>query len=540
MKSTDLVVGSSGRAVNRLHFLLNESGYEIPETERSLGFFGLATRDAVIAFQSNVGRPETGQLDDETIATLALIAARHRERGHDSVQNMFKPEAQPTTLLEDTEAKAFAESVLHRFSFKDAVERDAGLGYLISELGDAQKAIDHKLMVIAFYAQGGPMPGTAIEPVQFGGGSGFGFYRSFQNGIIYWRRDLGAFWVHGAILEKFVRLRSEAGILGYPISDETATFDKTGRFNHFEHGSIYWHPKIGAFEVHGAIRDKWLAGGAENFGYPTTDETGTPDSSGRFNHFRDVRNEVETSIYFTVATGAHVVHGLIRKRWAELGWERSFLGYPTGDLEGWSEVETGNTGLMTRFERGKLLWKAEDQNVVEVPDQFTLNSGHVGVSSVGGSVDFTLTSAGTFTYNGHFHNSGLVGLGGTVATVVKVGSLEIGLMVKKDLYMGGTLSFSDRNDDFSDSGYDLQIRDNWELLRQSHSVATRITINETDPEAFFALVFLPLLALGTIVTLTFKSSPPDTTCKQGELHTVQDGNNRTVVEPSWTSCGSWY
>jgi hypothetical protein len=84
----------------------------------------------------------------------------------------------------------------------------------------------------------------------------------------------------------------------------------------------------GAFEVHGAIRDKYLALGAEAsiLGYPRTDETGTPDGVGRFNHFQG------GSIYWTPGTSAHEVHGLIRDRWASLGWERNpQLGYQVTD-----------------------------------------------------------------------------------------------------------------------------------------------------------------------------------------------------------------
>jgi uncharacterized protein with LGFP repeats len=39
-------------------------------------------------------------------------------------------------------------------------------------------------------------------------------------------------------------------------TDETITPDKIGRFNAFQHGSIYYLPKAGAHVVHGAIRDE--------------------------------------------------------------------------------------------------------------------------------------------------------------------------------------------------------------------------------------------------------------------------------------------
>lgn len=78
------------------------------------------------------------------------------------------------------------------------------------------------------------------------------------------------------------------------------------------------------FQVGGAIGGKYHAlGGAGGFlGKPITDETGTPDGVGRYNHFEG------GSIYWTPKTGAFSVHGSIRDRWASMGWERSYLGYP--------------------------------------------------------------------------------------------------------------------------------------------------------------------------------------------------------------------
>jgi uncharacterized protein with LGFP repeats len=57
-------------------------------------------------------------------------------------------------------------------------------------------------------------------------------------------------------------------------------------------------------------------------GQPVTGELTCPDGIGRFRHFRG------GSIYFFPETGAHEIHGAIKIRWAELGHELSFLGYP--------------------------------------------------------------------------------------------------------------------------------------------------------------------------------------------------------------------
>lgn len=210
---------------------------------------------------------------------------------------------------------------------------------------------------------------------------GAGYVRRFQNGAIYWHPQAGAHELHGPIAARWQALGGDKSFLGFPTTDVTTGSDvrAEGTFAHFQGGSIYWAPvpqvltsgladsavtsvaarvvatspilgstvgipvssvvgnvsigpiadsSAGAYEVHGDIREKYLALGAEAsiLGYPRTDETGTPDGVGRFNHFQG------GSIYWTPGTFAHEVHGLIRDRWSSLGWERNpQLGYPISD-----------------------------------------------------------------------------------------------------------------------------------------------------------------------------------------------------------------
>ena len=120
-----------------------------------------------------------------------------------------------------------------------------------------------------------------------------------------------------------------------------------GRYNSFQDGSIYWTPATGAHEVQGIIYKEWAAiGWEQKLGFPTTDETTTPDGIGRYNHFQI------GSIYWTPATGAHEVQGVIRDKWAALGWEASVLGYPTSD-----EL-TISAGKRSNFQHGYIIWKA--------------------------------------------------------------------------------------------------------------------------------------------------------------------------------------
>ena len=153
--------------------------------------------------------------------------------------------------------------------------------------------------------------------------------------------------VVGDIRAKWLALGGASSFLGQPITSELGTPDGVGRFNHFQGGSIYWTPTLGAHEVHGFIHAKWESLGWERsvLGYPITDELGTPDGVGRFNHFQG------GSIYWTPTLGAHEVHGRIRDKWESLGWERSYLGYPTSD-----EQAHDSQGRISYFENGRITW----------------------------------------------------------------------------------------------------------------------------------------------------------------------------------------
>jgi hypothetical protein len=66
----------------------------------------------------------------------------------------------------------------------------------------------------------------------------------------------------------------------------------------------------------------------------------------------DARTVVESSIYWTQETGAHLVCGEIRRHWLQMGGPASELGYPTAD-----EVDAPDgRGRVSRFQHGELLW----------------------------------------------------------------------------------------------------------------------------------------------------------------------------------------
>ena len=216
-----------------------------------------------------------------------------------------------------------------------------------------------------------PVPAAAFHPIaaryaQFGVGGGYlgapigaqytvagGTAQNYTGGRIYYSAATGARVVHGAILTDYLALGGPAGRLGLPGTDELPTADGVGRYNHFTGSggaSIYWTPASGAHAIQGAVRTLWAAAGWERslLGYPTTDETTTPDGVGRYNHFTGSAG----SIYWSPASGAHEVHGAIAARWAALGWERSPLGYPT------SNEYTVTGGRANTFTHGTITWTA--------------------------------------------------------------------------------------------------------------------------------------------------------------------------------------
>ena len=157
----------------------------------------------------------------------------------------------------------------------------------IPGLSPAQQAEEAILAKAKELNLGGPHQDSP-EPRQTPAPRSDGYWQRFEQGWVYWTPKTGAHWVTGAIFAKWAEMGWEQGFLGFPLTDETPTPDNVGRYNHFEGGSIYWTPETGAHEVHGAIRDLWAKLGWEQspLGYPTTDETPTSDSVGRYNKFQ--------------------------------------------------------------------------------------------------------------------------------------------------------------------------------------------------------------------------------------------------------------
>jgi hypothetical protein len=266
-----------------------------------------------------------------------------------------------------------------------AVERPGGI---YREYGDAAApvaifySVDTGLHTLAapYYAKYKTLNGPTgalgwpfADPIDSTDGAKI--YR-FQNGAMYGTQHSTICWtgkrpipcgiatsvfeVNGAIYLRYLALGENGGFLGLPISDETAGANN-GRYNHFANGSIYWTLNTGAHELHGAIEAAWNAAGADAspLGYPRTDVTTGYDGVGAYVDFEG------GGIWSAPNIGTFSVRGQI---WAKYIQDRSvdntpgaaptarYLTSKLGYPTG--EARSLPSGMVQRFEHGGILWSA--------------------------------------------------------------------------------------------------------------------------------------------------------------------------------------
>ncbi len=165
-----------------------------------------------------------------------------------------------------------------------------------------------------------------------------------------------------AIAKKYAELGGASGFFGSAQTAEQTCPDGVGHYIHYAGGSIYWSPATGAHAIYGMIRDKWAALGWEcctALGYPTTDETEAP-GGGRYNNF-----EHGSAIYWHPDTGAFALWGEPLIIWMKNGGPRGPLAYPIADL-----ATNGPDGLWTaRFHGGTATWHPQRGAEVHLDDK---------------------------------------------------------------------------------------------------------------------------------------------------------------------------
>lgn len=177
-------------------------------------------------------------------------------------------------------------------------------------------------------------------------------FRDYQNGRAYWTPVSGVHSVNGQIYQKYLALGGHQ-TLGEPTTDETQTPDGVGRYNHFRGttstgtASIYWTAATGSQLINGQVRDTWASNGWERgaLGYPVTSQKKAPDGVSQYVNFQN------GTIYQSPQYGTQFVIGEIYKKWGTQGYDGGFLGKPVT-----SEGTTPTGGKFNRFEGGMIYW----------------------------------------------------------------------------------------------------------------------------------------------------------------------------------------
>ncbi len=174
-----------------------------------------------------------------------------------------------------------------------------------------------------------------------------GVAQDFRSGRVYYTQADGAHPVGGMIGGGYQAAQGPAGPLGLPTGDERGLPDGRGRMQSFQHGALYWTPQTGAQVVRGAILDEWGRQGYEGgpAGYPIAPEVKTPNRDGAVQAFE------HGPFYYNAKTGVHRVQGLILDKFAQMGYENSWLGFPATE-----EQPLKDLGRYSRFEGGNIYW----------------------------------------------------------------------------------------------------------------------------------------------------------------------------------------
>ena len=191
--------------------------------------------------------------------------------------------------------------------------------------------------------------GRTLEKNESCGLKNDGCFTVFSEGSVYWSPATGPHYIKGKIREKWGDLGWENGRLGYPTADEICGLSGDGCVSRFQGGNVYYHPASGAHAVWGKIFNKYgSAGWEKGLGYPVSDEICGLRDGGCLQRFQ------KGYIYFHPEVGARLVKGMIRYRWGEMGWEKSRFGYPRTDE--FCGLRDGGCGQHFQYRNGSIYW----------------------------------------------------------------------------------------------------------------------------------------------------------------------------------------
>lgn len=176
----------------------------------------------------------------------------------------------------------------------------------------------------------------------------YGKFRHYTVGSVYVSGSTPATSVQGRIRDTWASMGWENGYPGYPTESERCGYARGGCYSVFERSAIYWSPASGAHEINGATREAWGRMGWENswLGYPTSIKHCGLVKGGCLQRFEG------GTLYWSAAAGTGATRGRIMDRWGQDGWERGHLGYPTtNEICGLTRG-----GCFNHFQSGSIYW----------------------------------------------------------------------------------------------------------------------------------------------------------------------------------------
>jgi uncharacterized protein with LGFP repeats len=171
-----------------------------------------------------------------------------------------------------------------------------------------------------------------------------GYKTDFRGGGLYWSAATGTKGVRGALAAKYEALGGPAA-LGFPVAHDGATTSGGGATVRLQGGEIFWSPASGAHVVRGALLETYRSLGlqAGPMGFPTGDDTAVP--GGYKTDFQG------GGLYWSAATGAKGVRGALAAKYEALGGPAA-LGFP---LAHDGPTPTGG-GAFVRLQGGEIHW----------------------------------------------------------------------------------------------------------------------------------------------------------------------------------------
>jgi hypothetical protein len=160
----------------------------------------------------------------------------------------------------------------------------------------------------------------------------------------------GSFNFDPSILWVYAAAGAQNSQLGCPTGNTGITPDWVGVFQHFQHGSIYWKSSVAGtvpLIVLDPMRTKWGSLGWERsfLGWPTNNSFPIYGPNNELGVFTDF----EGGTIFTSSAGTFEVHGAIRQKLLDLGV--ATVGFPTSD-----ELAFASGGRASHFTKSGIYW----------------------------------------------------------------------------------------------------------------------------------------------------------------------------------------